>query len=557
MKKLLAFTLLLFSAQAVQAQDHQLLNLVLEKKLLGHLNYQQRPTIQPSQYTTEGFESAHNPLPVQTIKQFHAAPALMKQYELVQDPDQYQSLLRVRDLSKNEVRTHISVGRRVERLLADPRRHRLYVLCGGYFGSVWEIDTQRDIVLRKLPLFTPGMHSTPVWNPRQMALTPDGRSLVLASDKIQWVDLASGEVRHELSLPEDYQRVTALQVHSNQHIGLGLAHASGAFKPFQWRADQPEQLQPGGGARADVWHPTRVRLQTAYGNPPPVSRVFFMASRNTDYVRMIDRDSLKTVGVLPLDFNIDDLVLSPDRQRLFVYHQRFGQVSVVELSARTPHQFSVIKRYRDARFLSKTPLQLAAAAGNVFLWDGESQIKASFEAQSLYPRIEVPIQAQLQPRQAAVGVSFPAHQRFALKDGALFAEYLDQAPSMLPRHLDLGSDILDMALSPDRLRLYLLTADTEVLVLDASTHQVLKRRQMGQNPRHLSLSSDGRRLLLIDADKGSLRELETQHLRFTREEVLDVGLQQPYQITLYAPADDQVVDVELPRYLKDIVRLAK
>ena len=205
----------------------------------------------------------------------------------------------------------------------------------------------------------------------------------------------------------------------------------------------------------------------------------------------------------------------------------------------------------------ETPLQLAAAAGNVFLWDGESQIKASFEAQSLYPRIEVPIQAQLQPRHAAVGVSFPAHQRFSLKDGALFAEYLNQAPSVLPRELDLGADILDMALSPDRLRLYLLTADTEVLVLDASTHQVLKRRQMGQNPRHLSLSSDGQRLLLIDADRGSLRELETQHLRFTREEVIDVGLQQPYQITFYAPADDQVVDVELPRYLKDIVRLAK
>lgn len=557
MKKLIALTLLLFSPQAALAQDHPIVNLVLEKKLLGHLNYQQRPTIQPNHYQPEGFDTPRRALPVQTLKQYHAAPAVLKQYELIEDPAHYQSLLQVRDLSKNEVRTHISVGRRVQRLLADPRRQRLYVLCGGYFGSVWEIDTQRDIVLRKLPLFTPGVGSPPLWNPEQMALTPDGRSLILASDKIQWIDLASGEIRQELSLPAEHRRVTAIQVHSEQKVGFAVADASGASRSFYWQADKGAQLHSGGGASATAWHPTKVRLQTAYGNPPAVSKLFFMASRNTDYVRMIHRDSLKTVGVLPLDFNIDDLVLSPDGQRLFVYHQRFGQVSVVELSARTPHQFSVIKRYRDPRFLSKSPLQLAAAAGNVFLWDGESQIKASFEAQSLFPRIEVPIQAQLQPRQAAVGVSFPAHQRFALKDGALFSEYLEQGPSVLPRRVDLGADILDMALSPDRHRLYLLTAETEVLVLDASTHQVLKRRQMGMNPRHLSLSSDGQRLLLIDADRGSLRELETQNLRFTREETVDVGLQQPYQITLYAPADDQLVEVELPRYLKDIVRLAK
>ncbi|PKL75048.1 MAG: hypothetical protein CVV27_17405, partial [Candidatus Melainabacteria bacterium HGW-Melainabacteria-1] len=73
----------------------------------------------------------------------------------------------------------------------------------------------------------------------------------------------------------------------------------------------------------------------------------------------------------------------------------------------------------------------------------------------------------------------------------------------------------------------------------------------------LSVSPDDRRLFVIDADQGSIREFQAANLQPKGEVTLDVGLNQPYEITLYDPRLTQLIEVELPRYLSDVVRVTQ
>lgn len=558
MKKLLTACLAfsLFNLPAF-ATTSQLVDLVLEKRVMGDLHSGNRPMINPQHYEAYNFDLAPSQLnaKVSTVNQPVRGQALLKRYEVAPEPEHYQSLLKIYDGKTGAFRNQVSVGRRIQSLVASPHNNRLYVLCGGYFGSIWEIDTTRDMVVRKLPDFTPAYPTPPLWNPKNMVLMSDGQTLAVGSGKLQLIDLKNGQIKQELELPEGKVEVASLQALPGNALGVGLRDMQGGLHRYQLPANS-RGLESGGGAAAGA-RALRVQVRTFNANPPAISRLFFMASRNSDYVRMVDRQTLATIGMLPVDFNVDDLVLSQDRKRLFVYNRRFGQVSVIELNTRAPETFSIIKRYQDKRFQADHPMQLGAAAGQVFLWDGDSELVAGFDTTTLYPRIGLPFGVRLNQPNEKVWVSMPAHQRFYLQEGKLYSEYMDQDPSALPQEIKLGAEIIDLQLSQNRRQVYVLTADTELIAIDASTHDIQQRLTLGLNPRYLSVASNDQRLFVIDADQGSVREIKTANFELVRELQLDVGRSQPYQITLYDPRLTQLIEVELPRYLTDVVRVTQ
>ncbi len=498
----------------VQAADspRDLVDLILEKRVSGELHQGRFPMINPHHPQMLGFSYPISYLkgPVSSVSQpLHGRIAVQKTYELSQDPKTFQSLIKVMDAKTGELSSQISVGRRASQILADPKRNRLYVLSGGYFGAIWEIDTMQEIVVRKLPLVKPDSPELPRWNPHQMGFSADGQSLLLAAGDSWQIDLASGVAR----------------------------------------------LAKGASVPASAAHPLKVKVRTAAGRPPAISKLMFMASRNQDYIRMIDRESLRTIGILPVDFNVDDVLLTADRKRLFAYHRRFGQVSVIELSNRSDQRFSVVERYQDPRFKSTQPLRLASAEGQVLLWDGRGATVASFDSQSLYPKIGVPI--MVRPMTQPVWVSKPARQRFYVRKDTIYAEYLDEGPSNLPQPLDLGAKVTDMLFSHDRLHLYALMANHELLSINPATHAIEQRLPLGMNPAYLDLSNDGQKIYVIDRDQGSLREVLSSNLKLNREVLIDLGEDTPQQITLYEPGLTQVIQIELPRYAHDVVRVTR
>lgn len=525
---------------------------VFEKRLLGRLYPGNRPMI-PLGMTQEA-HSTHMPPArgaVQSVSQPVTGKAVMKTYAVVPSSTAmpYQSHIEVKDANGTLLAT-LNVGRQIHRLLPSPTRNRLYVLCGGYFGSVWEIDTQRDIVLRKLPAYTPGVSRAPLWNPYDMALSQDGNTLAVGSGKLQILDLRTGQLRQEVELPQEAVMVTDVAAAGNT-FQARLQMANGQTRAYQLKNDT---LVPSGFSGAMAYHPHRVKVRTSSQLAPAASRQLFMASRNADFIRMVDRQTLGTTGILPTDFPVDDLVLSPDRQKLFAYHRRFGQITVFDLNPRSPHQYATIKRFRDPRF--KGDFQLASAVDSVYLWNGKGHIFAGISQNTLYPKVGIPFDVKLLPEaEGQVWVSRPAHQRYYVRQGVLFSDYLDQGPTTRPARVNLPAQVKDVLMSPDRRFVFVLTEQAELLKLNATTQQILQRLPLGMNPGTVSLSPDGQRLIVADQDKASLREVSLASLKLTREVVMDMGDEQVYQITLYDPRLSQVIEVELPRFAENVVRV--
>ena len=527
---------------------------VFEKRVLGQLYPGNRPMIPMDHASPMRVPAMPLSGAVQKVSQPAGARAILKTYTVkaMDTNAPYQSHIEVTD-AQGKLLSTLNVGRRIHRLLPSPTRNRLYVLCGGYFGSVWEIDTQRDVVLRKLPSFTPGVSRSPLWNPSEIALSKDGNTLAVGSGKLQTIDLRTGQLQQEVDLPDTGVMISAIAA-AGDTFQVKVRMANGAQRAYQLNAAD-NTLNPSGFASAPNYHPHQVKIQTGTMLAPAASRQLFMASRNADFIRMVDRQTLGTTGILPVDFPVDDLVLSPDRQKLFAYHRRFGQVTVIDLNGRSAHQFSTIKRFRDPRF--KRDLQLASAVDSVYLWNGKGDIFAAFSQDTLYPKVGIPFGVKLLPEaERQVWVSRPAHQRFYLRSGSLYSDYLDQGPARSNAgRVALSAPVKDFLMSPDRRSLYALTDEAELIQLDATTRTVQRRLSLGMNPGSVNLTPDGKRLIVADQDRGSLKEVSLGSFKVTREVIMDMADDQVYQITLFDPRLTQVIEVELPRFAENMVRV--
>jgi DNA-binding beta-propeller fold protein YncE len=553
--------LLLATGTPAQAYPSNLVDLILEKKLLGAMQPGNRPVIRPSQiqpldFNTKTSSKGNTAQRKTNVVQAHS---LLKRYQVIEDPSTFHSLISVTDAKTGQEIHRISVGRRAQRIIGNPSTNRIYVLCGGYFSSVWEIDTVNDVVIRKLGNTTPEKGIAPLWNPEDMALLPVGNTLAVASGQLRLIDLASGQVKSQLDLPEEAIEVKRIYPLSKNTLALISHNKSGGmvyhtFDIASQRFDKVGHLSP---PRINPIV-TSLPAPKAYYKLPSVARSSFIASRNTDFVHMVDLQDLRTAAIIPVDFAVDDLLLTSDRRRLFAYHRRFGQISVIELNPNSPQQFSVIARIRDKRFQSDTqkPLYLAQSVDQVYLWDGYSEIKTSINSNSLFLRMNVPFAVQLHMPGEQVWNSYPSHKRFYLKNGNLYMEYSKEGPTNLPAKIETGGEISAMIMSPDRRRIYVLQPSSqELITMDAFSHKVLGRLNVGKNPRSLSISYTGDRLFVLNADEGSIQVIATKNLAPVKTLGLEIGLFQPKIIWVYDDNMAQLVKIELPRFLTDVARM--
>lgn len=573
MKQFFLFALaLLLSAQPVWAYPVDLVDKVLEKKIIGKLLPGNRPVLIPSQLEMEPFVMPWTTfLRKVSTQQFsqHKPHTQIKHYRILENPETFQSLISVTDAATGQEIRRISVGRRAQRLVGNPSTNRLYVLCGGYFSSIWEVDTVQDVVVRKLGTTFRGKGLSPLWHPKDMALLPRGHTLAVASGELRLIDLHTGEVKSILALPSEAVEVEHIYPLSLYKLALISRGVQGqpVFHTLDLNSQTFTSVKHLSAPTVNPIHSV-IQAPQAYYKLPSVARSGFVASRNNDFIHMVDLQTLKPVALIPVDFAVDDLLLTTDRRRLFAYHRRFGQISVIELNPHSPQRFSVIRRIRDARFRSEptAPLYLAQAVDQVYLWDGYSQIKASIDQQTLYLKMNVPFAVNLSGSQ--VWNSPPTHKRFYLKDGELTMEYAAGAPSILPARIETGGHLVALVMSPDRRRLYMLqsanaqphAADSQpesgqLLVMDAFSHKILARLKVGKNPRSLSISYRGDRLYVLNADEGILQAIDTRSLKPAQVLALDIGLFQPQILWVFDKKMAHMVQIELPRHFTDVARM--
>jgi DNA-binding beta-propeller fold protein YncE len=565
MKRILSLALsaLILSAgtSAAQAYPSNLVELILEKKVMGAMQPGNRPVIRPAKLETLGFSSNSAPSTAAQAagKSVSQAHSLLKNYRIIEQSSSFHSLVSVTDAKSGQEIHRISVGRRAQRILGNPGTNRLYVLCGGYFGSIWEIDTVNDVVVRKLGTMSPERGVAPLWNPQDMALLPTGNTLAVASGQLRLIDLSSGQVKTMLDLPEEAVEVKRLYPLSKQTLALVSRNKTGGmvYHTFDIASESFKKVGYLGAPRINPVI-TSLPAPKAYYKLPSVTRSGFVASRNSDFIHMVDLQDLRTAAIIPVDFSVDDLLLTSDRRRLFAYHRRFGQISVIELNPNSPNQFSVIQRIRDKRFQStpEKPMYLAQSFDQVYLWDGYSQIKTSIDRHSLFVKMNVPFAVQLHMPGDQIWNSDPTHKRFYLKNGDLFMEYGKGGPTTLPARIETGGNIAALVMSPDRRKLYYLQPDQQKLIaMDAFSHQVIGELNVGKNPRSLSVSYKGDRLFVLNADEGSIQVVETQKLTPLKTLGLEIGIFQPQVIWVYDDKMAQLVQIELPRFLTDVARM--
>jgi DNA-binding beta-propeller fold protein YncE len=549
-----------FSPALAAAYDPQLFDLLFEKRVVGELMPGNRAVINPATYQQMGYQSG--PTGAQRVTVRTSVPnqpvQLYKSYQIVSQPGTFDSLISVTDQRTGKEIRRISVGRRAVQLLSSPETQRVYVLCGGYFSSVWEIDTVRDTVVRKLPRATSEQALPPLWNPSDLALMPQGQTLALASGTLQLVDLRSGIVSKELPLPPQALKIKRLMPLSADTLGVAIEMSNGATEFYKYEQGS-ETLKPGRSFSAAFTPRTQAQVQVPRPNQPPAKKLGYVASRNADFIHVLDLDGMRPLGIIPVDFPVDSLQIAPDRKRLFAYHQRYGQISVIDLTPGTRDFFAVSHRLIDDRFkgTSEQPLKLAADVSQVYLWDGYSQILAGIDPESLYLRINTPLRARLNAQSERIWLSHAARKRFYLRNGQLMREYAQtNAPSNVPERLQVGGQLVASALSPDHRNLYVLDASAhQVIQVDTQTEAVVLRTPVSEHADGLMLSTDGNSAFVLDTAEGSVSQIDLRRGQVSKLLPLDIGLYQPYVVTLFDPRLTQLVRIELPRYQRDVAQI--
>lgn len=555
-KLLLSTFLLLQSGKTVWAYD-PVIEKVLSKEIIGTLTPQQKAVVYPNRPQSVAFQ-----LPGYPVERARSATKATpktgvpstKQYRIINDPYRFHSLIGVQDPRTGTELKRLSVGRRAIKLLPSPATQRLYVLCGGYFSSIWEINTTTDMVIRKLPAFSPQKgHEKPLslWNPGDIALLPAHQILAVGGTKLQLIDLRSGQVRQEASLPPGQLKITHMAPASRHLLKVSMQTTKGQQRSYLFNPNTNKFMGSGGGVASASPYSTAITTATNRSYLPH-HHIAFIGSKNNDYVYILDLIGKSIAGLIPLDFPADDILVSHDRQRLFVYHRSFGQISIVDLALNSPTRFSVVARHADERFksLPEAPFHLAQDAMDIYLCDQQKKI-AAIHAHTHYLRMGVQFQARPTRQSDKVLVSTPGRQRLYLRNQKLYSEKIQPTDrlSSNPQEIPLSQHLQSIALSQDQRLLYALDNKTQqIIAYDVVGNQERYRLPTGKNPTGLLIA--GNTLFTLSADEGTLLMADVQMQQVVQVLPLDVGLFQPYIITLYDEKMAQFIHLELPRFLK-------
>ena len=384
--------------------------------------------------------------------------------------------------------------------------------------------------------------------------------MVLASGALQLIDIDSGKIRKTVDLPVTSKQVLALYPLSNHSLGIISQDAEHQRQFFVYKL-MDDTLKQVGYLAPPFIHPTRVSFKApAPSLPSENTKLAFVASKNSDFIHVLNTQSMQSVGVIPVDFPVDSLLLSQDRKRLFAYHQRFGQVSVIELDAlASENYFSVIKRIRDLRFKSndQSPFVLGEHFNQVYLWDGYSEIVASIDKTSLETKVGLPFRVKLKAPQEKVYLAQPAGKRFYLRDHELYMENIEASSTNYPEKISsLGEQVKMIQLSPNRKHIYALDQGrSELVIMNIENQKILKRIAVGKNPSHLYVSNQTPKVYVFSSDEGSIMEVNTRDLVARKINTLEIGKEQPQVLTLYEKKLTQFIHVELPRYLERVAMM--
>jgi len=419
-----------------------------------------------------------------------------KKYTLENRPESFNSLVVVRDSSGKEIKK-ISVGRQAFKIIQAPKSKRIFVLCRGYFGSVWEIDSQNDFVVRKY---------LTSWEPTDLIIDSQEKFLYVTSGKLQKFSIDS-DVTFEIKIPEEINYLSAINPLSGDSFVVSGIDREGEIKYFQIEKNEIF-LKSFSGVNRFITSSTKT-LSTEKLPTEVSSNLALMYSRNNDFVYVFSPEQKKMIAMIPLDAKVDQLLYSSSQKKVYVLHRSISQISVVDLEINNQTTFSVISRIVDERLSDPTNLMvyqderlfIKSDFGQEGYIDNEDLLRFTS------PLVDIPLNRESE----LLFISNFAKKRFYKKNNQLFYEDINENDPQISRKVRLdifGNNVNSLELSNDGRTLFVGDfSDNSVTAIDTQTTKIIKKYLLPSKPGEIIFASNQKELFIINSEERNIISL--------------------------------------------------
>lgn len=449
------------------------------------------------------------------------------------DPDNgYNDIISVKDNQGNELK-RISVGRQAFKIVKSSKNNHLFVLCKGYFGSVWEIDPSINQVVKK--------YSTS-WNPSDLALSADGKFLYVASGKIQKFSTES-DVAIEPVISTNVRYFNSVNSLSDSAMIFGAINKEGL--QVNYSLDNQAIKLTESSSSSGFNNASKQTVNIASKNISKASDMNILYSKNNDFIYLFSMTSGQIEAIVPLDSKIDEVVMLPQLNKALVLHRLIGQISLIDLTANNNTQYSVLARIIDERLKDPTNT-FVYDANKVYIKSDNSQegyIDTDNLLRYTYPIVEIPTNRMKE----SFKIAKLAEKRYSLKNNQLYFEELNN-PNNMPvnkiRMNNFGNTVGGIDISPDSKVLYVSDSSKNlVYAIDTFTNKILSQFSTGSEPAETVLS--GTNLYVLNKGDQTVSTIDIRNGQTIKINRLKVDSNNLNIIKLYDKEFDQILKITL------------
>ncbi len=457
-----------------------------------------------------------------------------KTYSIVTDRDTFDSIVSVKDSAGNEIK-RISVGRQALKIIKANNTKHLFVLTGGYFGAVWEIDPKSNQVVKK--------YSTS-WNPTDISLDSNEKFLYVTSGKLQKFSIEN-DITLEIETPKDIRYFNSISLSDNSEMNLGVINKFGNQANYSLNNSV---LKLSSTIPQAVYVPHKE--QTIISDSSSLAGsydIVMLYSKNNDYLYLFSLSQGKTVGIIPVDARIDDVMILPKLNKALVLHRNIGQISLIDLKPNTDTQYSVFARIIDER-LKDSSNTMVYEGNKVFIKSDNSQ-EGYIDTDNLLRYTASIMEIPLNKEKEVIKVSMLAGKRYYLKNSQLFYEDLndpnvEQAPNRKIKLNFFGSNIGGLEINPNKKVAYISDSSKNmVFAIDTFTNKILAQYMTGSQPGELVIQNDN--LYVLNRGDQTISTIDLRTGDTTKLSRLKVENNNLNLIKLYDRDFDQIIKITL------------
>ncbi|MEK7435175.1 MAG: hypothetical protein AABZ74_18735 [Cyanobacteriota bacterium] len=466
-----------------------------------------------------------------------------KIYSIIEDKNHYDSLILVKNSDGTEIK-RISVSRKAMKIVKSSKSNRIFVLCGGFFGSVWEINPESNTIVKKYQTS---------WNPTDIEMAPDNKSFFVTSGKIQKFNI-DADIITDYELPKDARFFYCVSKINENTLSFGTMNKDNSQSSYF--------LNPSGVLEPSVVSVSYVpaKVQTVKNDSFLGSKsdeIFPLYSKGNDFLYIFSMTKDKIEAMVPLDAKVDDVLPLPQMKKILVLHRLLGQISVIDTTWDNSSQYSVVARIRDERLKDPTNA-VVFEDGKVFVKSEIGQ-EGNINDDNILTYTSPVVDVAYSREKELFEYSVIANKRFYLKNSQLFYELIEVKDQNYTRKMkiaSLGNSLGGIAMSNDKKILYVTDyVKNKVIAINTFTNGLIAEITIGSQPSELVLKKD--KLYALNKGDNSISTIDIKKNVLLNTETIKVENNLINTVKLYDSEFDQIIKISLPVDSKKELVLAK